>query len=88
MAKLTQEEIQQIKELQQKYDQTVFELGSLEAQIIVLNAQIDKLNEEKRNLVSDLNTVGKKESELVKSLQEKYGTGSIDVETGEVTPAQ
>jgi uncharacterized coiled-coil DUF342 family protein len=88
MAKLTQEEIQQIKELQQKYDQTVFELGSLEAQIIVLNAQIDKLNEEKRNLVSDLNTVGKKESELVKSLQEKYGTGSIDVESGEVTPAQ
>jgi hypothetical protein len=88
MAKLTQEEIQQIKELQQKYDQTVFELGSLEAQIIVLNAQIDKLNEEKRNLVSDLNTVGKKESELVKSLQEKYGTGSIDVESGEITPAQ
>ena len=85
---LTQEEIQQIKELQQKYDQTVFELGSLEAQIIVLNAQIDKLNEEKRNLVSDLNTVGKKESELVKSLQEKYGTGSIDVESGEITPAQ
>jgi uncharacterized coiled-coil DUF342 family protein len=88
MAQLTQEEIQQIKELQQKYDQTVFELGSLEAQIIVLNAQIDKLNEEKRNLVSDLNTVGKKESELVKSLQEKYGTGSIDVESGEITPAQ
>ena len=88
MAQLTQEEIQQIKELQQKYDQTVFELGSLEAQIIVLNTQIDKLNEEKRNLVSDLNTVGKKESELVKSLQEKYGTGSIDVESGEITPAQ
>ena len=88
MAQLTQEEIQQIKELQQKYDQTVFELCSLEAQIIVLNTQIDKLNEEKRNLVSDLNTVGKKESELVKSLQEKYGTGSIDVESGEITPAQ
>jgi hypothetical protein len=88
MAQLTQEEIQQIKELQQRYDQTVFELGSLEAQIIVLNAQIDKLNEEKRNLVSDLNTVGKKESELVKSLQEKYGTGSIDIESGEVTPVQ
>ena len=88
MAQLTQEEIQQIKELQQRYDQTVFELGSLEAQIIVLNTQIDKLNEEKRNLVSDLNTVGKKESELVKSLQEKYGTGSIDIESGEVTPVQ
>jgi len=88
MAKLTQEEIQQIKELQQKYDQTVFELGSLEAQIIVLNAQIDKINEEKRNLVSDLNTVGKKESELIKTLQEKYGIGNLDIETGEITPIQ
>jgi len=88
MAKLTQEEIQQIKELQQKYDQTVFELGSLEAQIIVLNTQIDKINEEKRNLVSDLNTVGKKESELIKTLQEKYGIGNLDIETGEITPIQ
>jgi chromosome segregation ATPase len=88
MAQLTQEELQSIKELQQKYDQTIFELGSLEAQIVVLNAQIDKISEEKRNLVADLNTLGKKESELVKSLQEKYGTGNINIETGEITSAQ
>ena len=27
-----------------------------------------------------------KENDLVKSLQEKYGTGSINPETGEITP--
>jgi len=88
MANLTQDEIQQIKDLQQKYDQTIFELGSLEAQIIVLNTQIDKINEDKRGLTSDLNTLGKQESELIKSLQEKYGQGSINIETGEVISAQ
>lgn len=88
MANLTQEELQQIKDLQQKYDQTIFELGSLEAQIIALTTQIEKLNEEKRGLTSDLNTLGKQESELIKSLQEKYGQGSINIETGEVTSVQ
>ncbi len=88
MAQLTPEELQSIKELQARYDQTVFELGSLEAQLIVFDTQIDKLKEEKRALVSDLNTLGKKESELVKSLQEKYGTGNINTETGEVTSTQ
>jgi chromosome segregation ATPase len=88
MAQLTPEELQQIKELQARYDQTIFELGSLEAQLIVFDTQIDKIKEEKRGLVSDLNTLGKKESELVKSLQEKYGTGNINTETGEITTVQ
>ena len=88
MAQLTPEELQSIKELQTRYDQTVFELGSLEAQLIVFDTQIDKLKEEKRALVSDLNTLGKKEAELIKSLQEKYGEGAINPETGEITSVQ
>jgi hypothetical protein len=47
-----------------------------------------KLVEEKKNLVSDLKTIERKESELTASLQEKYGTGSINIETGEITPIQ
>jgi hypothetical protein len=88
MAQLTPEELQSIKDLQTKYDQTVFELGSLEAQLIVFETQIDKIKEDKRGLVSDLNSLGKKESELIKSLQEKYGEGAVNPETGEITTAQ
>jgi chromosome segregation ATPase len=88
MAQLTPEELQSIKDLQTRYDQTVFELGSLEAQLIVFETQIDKLKEDKRGLVSDLNSLGKKESELIKSLQEKYGEGIVNPETGEVTVNQ
>ena len=88
MAQLTQEEIQQIKELQSKYNQTILEIGAAEAQLIVFQENIEKLQEAKKGLVSDLKTIEQKESELVKTLQEKYGQGNINIETGEITPIQ
>lgn len=88
MAKLTPEELQSIKDLQSKYNQTIFEVGAAEAQLIVFQENISKLQEAKKGLVADLATIERKESELVKSLQEKYGEGNINIETGEITPAQ
>jgi hypothetical protein len=88
MAQLTPEELQSIKDLQSKYNQTIFEVGAAEAQLIVFQQNIDKLQEAKKGLVSDLTTIEKKEAELVKSLQEKYGQGNIDIETGEITTVQ
>ena len=84
--KLTQEEIDSIKQLQSQYNKNIFELGSVEAQLQLLTAQIKSLETEKNNVLSDLNKVGDKEKELVDSLQEKYGAGNIDLETGEITP--
>lgn len=88
MAQLTQEELQSIKDLQSKYNQTIFEIGAAEAQLIVFQENIEKLTEAKKGLVSDLKTIEQKESELVKSLQGKYGEGNIDISTGELTPVQ
>ena len=88
MAKLLPEELQQIKDLQSKYNQTIFEIGASEAQMIAFQQGIDKLQKAKEGLVSDLTTIEQKESELVKSLQEKYGVGNINSETGEITPIQ
>ena len=88
MAQLTPEELQSIKDLQSKYNQTIFEVGAAEAQLIVFQQNIDKLQEAKKGLVSDLTTIEKKESELVASLQEKYGHGNINIETGEITTTQ
>jgi chromosome segregation ATPase len=88
MAKLTTEELQSIKDLQSKYNQTIFEIGVAEAQRIALNEQIEKLQSNKVALVNDLATIEKQESDLVTSLQTKYGNGSINPETGEITPVQ
>jgi len=88
MAKLTQEELQSVKDLQSKYNQTIFEIGISEAQRLALVEQTEKLEANKKTLLGDLATIEQKESELVKTLQEKYGEGSINPETGEITPIQ
>lgn len=86
MAQLTQEELQSVNDLQRKYNQTLFEIGVAEAQRLALQDQIEKLTATKRELLKDLESIEQKESELTKSLQDKYGTGSINPETGEITP--
>jgi hypothetical protein len=88
MPYLTPDELKSIKDLQSKYNQTILEIGAAEAQLIVFLENIEKLQEAKKGLVSDLKTLEQKESELVKTLQEKYGAASIDPQTGELTPIQ
>jgi len=88
MAQLTTEELKSVKDLQSKYNQTIFEIGVAEAQRIALQEQVDKLQSNKVELVNDLATIEKQESELITTLQSKYGTGAINPETGEITPVQ
>jgi hypothetical protein len=88
MAQLTPEELKSVKDLQSKYNQTIFEIGVAEAQRIALQEQVDKLQSNKVELVNDLATIEKQESDLVSSLQTKYGNGAINPETGEITPVQ
>ena len=85
---LTPEELQSIKDLQTKYNQAIFEIGAAEAQLIAFQEQMVKLTDAKLGLVSDLKTIEKKELELTATLQEKYGQGGINIETGEITTAQ
>ena len=84
--KLTQEELQQIQDLQGQYNKFVFELGSVEAQLQGLAKTKSLLETEKDNIIGDINKLGEREKELVTTLQEKYGTGNIDPQTGDITP--
>ena len=87
MSQLTPEELQSVKDLQSKYNQTVFEIGVAETQILTFERQITKLRDDKAGLIKDLETIEQKEAALVATLQTKYGTGSIDPESGEITLA-
>ena len=76
--KLTAEELQQIKEFKQEYNNLVTSLGELELQKA-------NIADEQDNLLSSRKSIYEKESALAKQLQEKYGQGSINLETGEVS---
>ena len=83
---LTPEELQQIQEMQTQYNKFVFELGSIEAQLQALLQQKVVIESEKDGIVSDLKTLSEQERVMVRDLQEKYGIGNINPQTGEITP--
>lgn len=83
---LTQEELQTIKELQAQYNKSVFELGSIEAQLQNVYATKSAIEDEKNNILEDIKKLGERERVLMIELQSKYGTGNINAETGEITP--
>jgi len=84
--KLTPEELEQVTKLAQTFQQTVYEIGMIENTIYNFNKEINKLNEDKKRLFSDLSTLETKELELAETLRTKYGEGNIDPQTGEIMP--
>jgi 2C-methyl-D-erythritol 2,4-cyclodiphosphate synthase len=85
--KLTAEELEQVNKMAQMFQQTVYEIGSIENSIYSAEQHIAKLKEQKQVLFSDLVSLETKEVELATTLREKYGDGTINPQTGEVTPA-
>ena len=73
---LTKEEIKTITDLQTKEEKFISQLGALEYQLQILLKQKKELD----NLIDPLQIDKEK---LAKSLQDKYGEGSIDISTGE-----
>ena len=75
---LTQEELQQIKDIQQ-------EKLILTDQFGLLEYTLQDLEQQKHQLKITLSNLKQRETELGKILQEKYGDGTINIEKGEFT---
>ena len=78
--KLTQEELQQLADVQQKRDNLMFELGQIGILKLNLQTREDRIKDFHKELVTEENAVGQQ-------LTEKYGNGSLNLETGEFVPA-
>jgi len=83
---LNEQELQQLKDLQSGYSKIYFELGNLEFQKRNLEEVLEKIKTDQSYLILDSKTIRQKEEEFAKELNEKYGKGSIDINTGEITP--
>ena len=73
---LTSEEITKLKELQENYNMLSISLGDIELKKM-------KLDLEKENIVSLLKDLKNKENDINNVLKNKYGAGSINIDTGE-----
>lgn len=75
---LTQEELLQLKSLRTQQDTLIMNLGSVEYRMSLLEQSKNELKNQVLNLES-LN------NELGAQLTEKYGSGELNLETGEIT---
>ena len=76
--KFTEEELKSLQELQRTYNQITVAFGQVSLSRIGLDAQEESLKTDTRT----------KENELAKTLTDKYGKGSLNIETGEFTPVE
>ena len=84
--KFTDEELSSLQELQNTYASISTQFGQVKVSRINLERQMYSLDEMEENLTKDWETNRQAESELVKSLNEKYGAGALNPTTGEFTP--
>ena len=86
--KFTDEELQSLQGLQNTYASISTQFGQLKVSKMNLLRQLDSLEQSEETLEKAWEDNRQKESELVQSLTEKYGPGSLNPETGEYTPVK
>ena len=85
--KFTAEELQELQDLQTGYQEKQVVLGQLAVQRILLDQQSDALEARKTEVEQEYEGVQQQERDLVAQLNEKYGPGSLNPETGVFTPS-
>lgn len=79
----TEEEVQSINQLRQDVANVFTQLGQL---TIERNRRLDELDDIEEGLIQKHQELQKKEQEIFKGLNEKYGDGNYDPSTNTFTP--
>ena len=77
----SEQEIKQLKDLRYNLDKLTINLGQIALQKI-------KIQKTEADLKNQLEVLENDEKKLAKILSDKYGKGSIDLETGTFTPTE
>jgi len=80
MAKVSEEILNEVKELRTKQ-------GSLQAEMGSLGITKQEIKEREAAIYAELKELGSKAQESMNKIREEYGDGSVDLESGEFTPA-
>ena len=77
--KFTEDELTQVQNIQQSYQNVQIQFGQLKLSQI-------RLDEQEIELEEALKTLQEKEKKFLDGITEKYGQGTLNPETGEFTP--
>jgi hypothetical protein len=80
--KMTDGELAEVRMLQEKFQQKIFQLGRLYLQKMNTEATMKSINEQETKMRDEWNNLQKMENELIDKLLQKYGEGSLNLQEG------
>ena len=83
--KFTEQEMQSIKQVQEKYSQIGVQLVQIKLAKKNSEDYLKQLESQESEITQAILELNKEEKELADTLNEKYGVGSLDMESGEFT---
>ena len=86
--KFKEEDIKALTDLRQGYINTQNQLGRLSVQKVLAEQQYDALTQAEDELKKNYLSLTQQEQELVQSYNEKYGVGTVNIDTGEFIPVE
>ena len=84
--KFTDEELKSLSDLSQSYQNIQASFGQIRVQKILAEPQAAALEEAEVKMEADYKEMQDTERDLVQKLNEKYGPGQLDPQTGVFTP--
>ena len=85
--KFTQEELDTINELREGNSEKITEFGQIELELLLTEQRLESLLKAKKDLKDHYNELQQKERNFVEKLNEKYGAGTVDLNSGEFIPS-
>ena len=84
--KFTEPEMQSIAKLQSDYQQYIYILGQIDLEKTDLEQQLEDLKNKRSEVFESWKKTQKEESDLISSLSQKYGDGSLNIKDGTFKP--
>lgn len=84
--KFTESEMQSIAKLQSDYQQHIYTLGQIDLEKTDLEQQLEDLKNRRNEVFESWKKTQKEESDLINSLSQKYGDGSLSLKDGTFKP--
>jgi chromosome segregation ATPase len=79
--------VQAVKDLQSRYATNTAQIGQVEVELHLLKRRLVQIEELRINLFNTYDDLQKEEKELVESLNQKYGDGVLDLDSGKFIPS-
>lgn len=81
------DDIQSVKDLQARYATNTAQIGQVEVELHLLKRRLVQIEELRVSLFTTYDDLQKEEKELVEKLNQKYGDGVLDLDSGRFIPS-